>query len=419
MELHVFIKVFLHNIRSLAQKVRTIKVEFASCNMKVFKIVTIFILFLLYTGNSSSPSRGREAIDVVFCIDLSGSTNGLVDDVREKIWDIVNQVNSYRPAPEFRIGIVAFSRPSFGAKNSYVKVLQKLTNDFDLLSYELYKLKPSVEKGDQVVGEALRVSIKGMNWSDDNEALKVIYLVGNGMVNVGGDSYRDACELAINKKIIINTVYCRTRNNADKELPGWREIARLAGGEQYDVRIHKRTPLVMTSPDVIGFRDLAGKLFASYLYFGKNGNERFKIMAANDKNALIASDMTFESRMFYKISDRYQFHQQHWDLIDYIKMTNSALEDLEMEYLPDSLKFKTPAYVKEVALRLKDQRGRTITELRRHIPYDRQATINKKLEERDIDKADIFERVVINSLNNLASSKGFTTGTSSSIEFRR
>ena len=100
-------------------------------------------------------------------------------------------------------------------------------------------------------------------------------------------------------------------------------------------------------------------------------------------------------------------------------MTNSALEDLEMEYLPDSLKFKSPAYVKEVALRLKDQRGRSITELRRHIPYDRQATINKKLEERDIDKADIFERVVINSLNNLASSKGFTTGTSSSIEFRR
>ncbi len=387
--------------------------------MKVFRILAIFTIFLFYTGNSNSPSRGREAIDIVFCIDLSGSTNGLVDDVREKLWEIINQVNSYRPAPEFRIGVVAFSRPSFGAKNSYVKVLQKLTNDFDQLSYELYKLKPSVEKGDQVVGEALRVSIKNMNWSDDNEALKVIYLVGNGMVNVGGDNYREACDMAVDKKIIINTLYCRTRNNADKELPGWREIARLASGEQYDIRIHKRTPIVLTSTNVMDFREAASKLSASYLYFGKNGNERYKMMASNDKNAFIASDMTFESRMFYKISDRYQFHQQNWDLIDYLKMTNSPLNDLEMEYLPDTLKFKTADYVKEVALRLKDQRSRMISELRNHIPYDRQAILNKKLFERDIDKSDIFDRVVINSLNNLATSKGFTTGTSSSIEFRR
>ncbi|MBL0341036.1 MAG: hypothetical protein IPP71_08990 [Bacteroidetes bacterium] len=198
-----------------------------------------------------------------------------------------------------------------------------------------------------------------------------------------------------------------------------REIARLTGGEQFDVRIHKRTPLVLTSPNIIDFREIAGRLSASYLYFGKNGSERNKIMVANDKNAFIANEMTFESRLFYKISDRYQFHQQHWDLVDYLKMTNSSFDDLEMEFLPDSLKFKTPGYVKEVALKLKEQRSRAIVELRRHIPYDRQAIINKRLEERAIDKSDIFERVVINSLNNLAASKGFTTGTSSSIEFRR
>jgi len=387
--------------------------------MKVIKIVSVFVILLLYTGNSTSPSRGREVIEIVFCLDLSGSTNGLVDDVREKMWDIINQVNSYRPAPEFKIGVVAFSRPSFGAKNSYVKILQKLTNDFDQLSHELYKLKPSIEKGDQIVGEAIRVSVKGMNWSDDADALKVIYLVGNGMVNAGGDSYREACELALDRNIIINTLYCRTRNNVDKELPGWREIARLTGGEQYDLKIHKRTPLFITSPDVLQFRELAGRLSASYLYFGKNGNDRYKMMASNDKHALVANEMTYESRMFYKISDRYQFHQQHWDLVDFIKMTNSQLEDLQMELLPDSLKLKTPDYVREVALKFKDQRTKTIIELRRHIPYDRQATINKKMEGRELDKSDVFDQVVINSLNTLAASKGFTTGTSSSIEFRR
>jgi hypothetical protein len=315
--------------------------------------------------------------------------------------------------------VVAFSRPSFGAKNGYVKVLQKLTNDFDQLSFELYKLKPTIEKGDQLVGEAIRVSVKQMNWSDDKDALKVIFLVGNGMVNAGVDNYRESCELASERKIVIHSLYCRTRNNAEKELPGWREIARLTGGEQYDIRIHKRTPLVLTSTNIPEFRELAGQLTGTYLYYGENGLERYKMMASIDKNALLANEMTFESRLFYKISDRYQFHQQNWDLIDHLKMTNSALEDINMTFLPDSLKFTTPANVRNVALQLKDKRSKTIMDLRRHIPYDRQITINKRLEDRDIDKSDIFERVVINTLNRMAAEKGFTTGTSASIDFRR
>jgi hypothetical protein len=167
------------------------------------------------------------------------------------------------------------------------------------------------------------------------------------------------------------------------------------------------------------FKELAGKLNSTYLYYGTNGSERYKMMTNIDKNALLANEMTFESRLFYKISDRYQFHQQNWDLIDYIKMTNSNLEALEMALLPDSLKFKTPEYVRNSALNLKEKRTKTISDLRRHIPYDRQITINKRLEARDIDRADIFERIVIQDLNRRAAEKGFTTGTSASIEFRR
>lgn len=386
---------------------------------KSLKICVISLFLVLCTWNTKSPSRGRAVIDVVFCLDLSGSTNGLLDDVREKLWEIVNQVNSYRPAPEFRIGVIGFSRPSFGAKFSYVKVLQPLTTDFDKLNFELYKLKPSVEKGDQIVGEAINSSIRNMNWSNESDAIKVIFLVGNGMVNAGGNNYREACELAVRKNIIINTVYCRTRNNVEKELPGWREIARLSGGEQYDIRIHKRTPLILTSTNTIEFKELAGKLADTYLYYGQNGNERQKIMAAIDKHAMLANEMTFESRMYYKISDRYQFHQQGWDLVDYLKMSNSDFADMEMQLLQDSLKFKTPAEVREITSLAKDKRGKIIMELRRHLPYDRQEYLNKKMAEREVDKSDMFDRVIINSLNAIAATKGFSTGATSSIEFRK
>jgi hypothetical protein len=378
--------------------------------IRLLRFLLLFFILVFYTGNQTEAVRGREAIDVVFCLDLSGSTNGLIDDLREKLWDIINQVNTYRPAPAFRIGVVAFSRPSYGAESGYVKVISMLTDDYDHLCNELYKIKASIEKGDQVVGAALRTSIRRMNWTEQDEALKVIYVVGNGMVNLGGESYREECEQAVKRGIIINPVYCRTRNNAERELPGWREIARLANGEQFDIRIHKRTPLVLTSTDPEKLHHLASRLSSTYIYYGEKGKDRYHIMANNDNASRSASEMTFESRLFYKISDRYQFHQQMWDLVDYIKSSNSDLKDLKMDLLHDSLRFKTPEYVRELAIRMKDERNRVIVDLRKHLPYNRQEIINAKLEERLIDKSDILERVVINSLNKLASEKGFSNG---------
>lgn len=387
--------------------------------MNLIKTCLISIVLLLFCGNSFTANRQREAVDVVFCLDLSGSTNGLLDDIRERIWEVINEVNSYRPSPEFRIGIVGYGRPSFGAKMGYVKVLQDLTTDYDLLLSELYKLKPAIEKGDQMVGEALRVSVRNMNWSENKNALKTIYLVGNGMVHLGMTNYRDMCDMSVTKGIVINSVYCRTRNNAERELPGWREIARLTGGEQLDIRIHKRPPMLLTSPDAETLKALSGQLSATYLYFGSQGRERYKMMAAIDKYARESNLMTHESRLFYKISDRYQYHQSSWDLIDYIRQSGFSGETLEMQYLPDTLKFRRPEEVGKFAGDLKDQRNRTIIEMRKHLPYDRQATISRMLEERGIDKSDMLERVVINSLNKMAESKGFSTGASASIEFRR
>jgi len=387
--------------------------------MKIVKATFLFLMLVFVTGKANSPGKQRDAIDIVFCLDLSGSTNGLIDDVRERLWEIVNQVNSYRPAPKFRIGVVGFSRPSFGAKNAYVKVLQDLTDDFDLLCFELYKLKPSIEKGDQIVGEALKVSIKNMTWTSDDNSLKVIYLVGNGMVNSGRNDYRAACELAVSNNIIVNTVYCRTINNYQKELPGWREIARLSNGEQFDIKIHKRTPIVLSSPDPEEFKTIASDFSSTYIYFGENGSERHRMMAENDRAAMVANPMTFESRIFYKISDRYQYHQEKWDLVDYLKMTDPKLESLNTEWLPDSLKFKSAEYILSTVVSLKDKRNKAIIDLRRHLPYDRQAKLNQMLEDRNIHKSDIFERVVINSLNELASSNGFTTGSAANLEFSR
>ena len=119
-----------------------------------------------YDGGAKHYSNGQKPLDIVFCVDLSGSTNGLINDLRDNLWLIINQANHMEPKPDLRIGVIGFSRPSFGKENSYVKILAPLTPNFDLVEMELYKLRPSIEKGDQIVSEAIRTAVNGMSWSD-------------------------------------------------------------------------------------------------------------------------------------------------------------------------------------------------------------------------------------------------------------
>mgnify|MGYP000241417728 CR=1 FL=1 len=50
-----------------------------------------------------------------------------------------------------------------------------LTYNLDYIDAELYKLKPSIEKGDQIVSAALSIAVSDMSWSKKDDALKLVY----------------------------------------------------------------------------------------------------------------------------------------------------------------------------------------------------------------------------------------------------
>jgi hypothetical protein len=342
-------------------------------------------------------------------MDLSGSTNGLLDDVRDMEWDLINQANSYKPQPLLRIGVVAFSRLSFGKESGYVKILCPLTTDYEQFAFELAKMKLAVEKGDQLVGAALKTAVNGMNWSDNQDAVKVIFLIGNGHVNLDQYKYREAYGLAEEKKIIVNTVYCMN-SNYKEEILGWREIANGTHGMQYELTVHKRNPLILTCKDSARLYDLADKLSATYIYFGQTGKDNFKMQDLIDKTAMRSNEMTFQSRLFYKISDLYQLQQSQWDLVDYVKLTNSNLQKIDPSLIPSVYKNYTADALRTLVANKKTERQKIINSIRLLLPYDRQQTINKAFKENEYDKnPGTLDRMIISWLNAKAAEKGIQT----------
>ncbi|MFM7080071.1 MAG: hypothetical protein ACKOYC_09830, partial [Bacteroidota bacterium] len=128
--------------------------------------------------------------------------------------------------------------------------------------------------------------------------------------------------------------------------------------------------------------------------------------------------MTFESRMYYKISERYQFQNTQWDLVDYLRW-NDKLPSNSHVYASEVLSRSTEDQSMTHVKKLRDVRRDLLGLLRRHIPLDRQEQINRMLDERGLRRSENFERTVINSLDHLASSNGMSTTPGGKYEFSR
>src|SRR4051812_1456111 len=47
-------------------------------------------------------------VDIVFCIDRSGSMSGVIETAKKKVWSIVNEVAKAKPSPVLRIGLIGY-----------------------------------------------------------------------------------------------------------------------------------------------------------------------------------------------------------------------------------------------------------------------------------------------------------------------
>lgn len=262
-----------------------------------------FILILLFTAlQAKAQKESTRPLDIVFCLDLSGSTNGLVNDVRDNLWLIANELNAMQPKPDFRLGVICFSRPSFGKEDGYVKVFSDLTYNLDYIDAELYRLKPSIEKGDQIVSAALSIAVSDMSWSKKDNAIKFIYIVGNGSVSSNGYEYVKICEEAVEKRIIINSLFVTKSANKMTDLAGWKRIAAITGGMQTEVTVNKKDPLSFWDADMGKLVQQNKVLYNDLQWSGPDSALGRKSMISCDSGAFEAGISTYCHRLYYKSS---------------------------------------------------------------------------------------------------------------------
>ena len=287
---------------------------------------------------SDSPEgKGSMPIDLVICLDTSGSMTDLIDSARGRIWDVVTALAKAEPTPQLRVGLLSYGTPSVStAEEGWVVRRTDLTDDLDSLYAKMMALTTS--GGDEFVGWVLSDAVETMDWSSDEQALRIIYVAGNESADQGSDqrNFRYVAEKARGLNIIINPIYAGAREQGIREL--WDQVAQHGGGEYASIDVKKGTRQIATPYD-IGLLILNEELNATYLPYGIKGAEGVANQIAQDTNAGNLGALSCSSRIAAKGCSLYT--NAAWDLVDAVRGEGFSLTELKPEELPESLRGMT------------------------------------------------------------------------------
>ena len=300
-----------------------------------------------------TPPVPPKDIDLVLCLDTSGSMDGLIESAKLRLWDIVNELAKVKPVPNLRVGLYSYGNNGHKPEAGWVRKELNLTTDLDDVYAKLNALKTN--GGTELVARVSRDALRDQPWSRQANALKIVFVCGNEQVDQDKQvNLKDVAEQARKAGIIINTIYCGP--DSDSIAPGWRTFALQCNGSYANIdQDRARAQQVIATPFDKPLLELNSKLNQTYVAYGAAGAEKLSMQKAQDSAARQATAPGMApaaalARVESKANSLYR--NNAWDLVDRMKEDKSFdILKLKPDELPEELKKLKPEerleYLKE------------------------------------------------------------------------
>ncbi|MBI3854530.1 MAG: VWA domain-containing protein [Planctomycetes bacterium] len=361
------------------------------------KTIIATLMSLLVAGSvyaqNDGPARGK--VDVVFCVDRSGSMDRVIDTAKRKIWTIVNEVAAQKPTPILRIGLIGY-----GSADKDIKFFP-LSTDLDKVYENLSTFRCDMG-GDEWVGWALLQAVERMEWAPERKALKMIFMVGNETAAQGREDvlYTKTAPVAIKKDITVNAIYCGKPSTEEEKT--WRELVSLADGIYTQIDLSGGEVTIQTPQDK-KLVELNQKLNGTYVPFGRRGAEgKEKQEEADKKTADAGAAPAAATRALAKAGGVY--HNAEWDLVDASKEKDFDLAKVKVEDLPKEMQTMTPEERKAHLAKKQLEREEIKKEIA-GLSVDRQKFINEEMKRKNLSADASFDEAVRKTIQEQAAKR--------------
>lgn len=372
--------------------------------MNTRKMLTLVLAaMMLVWATAATTPKPEPLVQLAILLDTSNSMDGLIDQAKTQLWKIVNEMARAKrdgQAINLQVGLYEYGKSSLPAGEGYLRMIVPLTNDLDKISDELFNLKTN--GGDEYCGMVIKAATNGLQWSTNNNDLKIIVIAGNEPFTQGSVDYRQSCKDAIAKGIIVNTIFCgRSQEGIQTK---WKDGADLADGKYMNIDQDQKIQQIDAPQDKEIVR-LSEELNRTYLAYGKGGEKKKEMQTKQDANAATAGAPVMAERAVTKASAQYV--NTGWDLVDADKSGSVKVQDLKDDELPAEMKNLKPEerekYLKETAQKREEiqKKINQLNEDRRKFLTDQA----KKAPENTLDAA------MIKALREQAGNKQYTFDT--------
>ncbi|MEA3277544.1 MAG: vWA domain-containing protein [Pseudomonadota bacterium] len=327
-----------------------------------------------------SLTNDRPKVEVAFVLDTTGSMGGLIQAAKEKIWSIASTMASAQPAPEIRMGLVAYRDRG----DSYVTRVVDLSSDLDSMYATLMDFRADGGgDGPESVNQALYDGVQKLSWSQDEQTYRVLFLVGDAPPHM---DYQDdvkwpkTVETAHKLGIRVNAIQCGNDGSATE---AWRKIAALGQGRYFQVE-QAGSAVAIATPYDARLAELSAQMDETRLYYGDSEDKethRRKLEATKK----LHESATLESRARRAVFNTSKSGETNFlgskDLVDDVTGGRVDLADIPQEELPAPLQALPPQAQKSLVDETAERRNSLKQEMR-ELGEQRAAYLRKEVEER-------------------------------------
>ena len=374
--------------------------------MKTHVLKVIAILFLSISLNSFANNTNKEkiksqTIKVALLLDTSNSMDGLINQAKAQLWEIVNELSYAKygiKKPNLEIALYEYGNSSLPSEEGYIRQVLQFSSDLDEISEKLFSLKTN--GGSEYCGQVIQTSLKELSWGKNKNDLRLIFIAGNEPFTQGKINYKEAITDAQEKDVIINTIFCGNYNNG---ISGkWQDGAKLGGGDYMTINHNKKIVHIVTPYDdeiII----LNKRLNKTYIYYGNKGYQKYSNQKMQDNNALELEEAVVVKRTITKSSRLY--NNSSWDLVDAEKKQKVDYSKIKKSQLPNELRNKTEAEIKAYVKSKAKERAEIQSKIR-ELDKKRRSYIAKK--QKEGNKKDQLDNVMIKAIKRQAKLKNYT-----------
>ena len=342
-------------------------------------------------------------IQVALLLDTSNSMDGLIDQAKSRLWNIVNTLTTLKyngQAPQVEIALYEYGNDGIRDEN-YIRQITPLTQDLDLVSEKLFALRTN--GGSEYCGAVIRDATANLNWDGNEKSMKLIYIAGNEPFNQGRIDYKEAIAKAKNKNIYTNTIFCGNREEGIQSY--WQNGAKAGNGKYFNIDSDKKIFYIETPYDV-RISECNAKLNDTYISYGNHGSEYKQKQIAQDRNAEVQSVSNLVERTVSK-SKKNAYKNEHWDLVDKAEKDAGFISNMKASELPDELKGKSKEEIKKAVAMKSAEREKIQREIE-ELSKKRQIYIDAETKKRGTDDSDDLGKAIESSIQELAKMNGYS-----------